>query len=97
VDLTNEIDSLEDLGSGTAPTADTNDSADGSATLNGRRKTVKPTARQEKPHGRKMQGADGRDEWGVFDPNQCEFSTLVNTLDEVTDSDEPRPRTTNLR
>jgi hypothetical protein len=96
VDLSNEIDSLEDLGDGTAHAADELDSPDGSTTPNGRRKTEKPTKRQEKPRGRKMQGADGRDEWGVFDPNQCEFSTLVNTLDEVTDPDEPTPRT-NLR
>jgi hypothetical protein len=97
VDLTNEIDSLEDLGSGTAPAADENGSPDGSTTPNGRRKTEKPNRRQEKPRGGKLHGADGRDEWGAFDPNQCEISTLVNTLDDVADSDEPRPRTTNLR
>jgi hypothetical protein len=92
VDLTNQI---EDLGNGTL--ADQDNSPDGSTAPNARRKTEKPTKRQETPRGRKTQGADGRDEWGVFDPSQCEFSTLVDKLDEVTDSDEPKPRTTNLR
>jgi hypothetical protein len=92
VDLTNQI---EDLGNGTL--ADQDNSPDGSTAPNARRKTEKPPKRQETPRGRKTQGADGRDEWGVFDPSQCEFSTLVDKLDEVTDSDEPKPRTTNLR
>jgi hypothetical protein len=85
VDLTNAIDSFEEIGS-----------PNRSTTPGGRRLTEKLKKRQDKPREH-THAADGRDEWGVFDPNQCEFSTLVDKLDEVTDSDEPKPRTTNLR
>jgi hypothetical protein len=44
----------------------------------------------EKPRGRKAHGA--QDEWGVFDPSQCDLSTLADKLDEVTDTDDVTPR-----
>lgn len=40
------------------------------------------------PPGRPLQ-----DEWGIFDPNQCGFSAVVDKLDEVTDTGRPE-RTT---
>ena len=96
VDLTNEIDALEDVtgANGSNPAADDNDSPDESSTPTSRRKVEKPKKRQEKPRGSRMRGPDGRDEWGVFDPNQCGFSALVNKLDEVTDDDVVTSRAT---
>ena len=75
----------------------TNDSPDDSKTPDARRKVEKLKKRPEKPRARKTRGPDGRDDWGVLDPNQYEFSALVNKLDEVTDSDEVTTRATNDR
>ena len=99
VDLTNDIDALEDVASvdSTVPAAGGDDSPDESKTPNARRNADKPRKRPEKPRGRKTRGADGRDDWGVLDPNQYEFSALVNKLDEVTDGDEVTTRATNSR
>jgi hypothetical protein len=92
VDLTNEIDALEDVAAVDGATPDDDDSADESNTPNARRKVENPRKRVEKPRTRKT---DGRDDWGVLDPNQYDFSALVNKLDEVTDSDEVTTRVTN--
>jgi hypothetical protein len=92
VDLTNALDDVGGVDS-TNP-ADDDNSPDGSTTPNGHRKAEKPKKRPEKPRARRMHGPGDKDDWGAFDPNTCEFSTLVNKLDEVTDSDEPTPTTT---
>ena len=99
VDLTNEIDALEDVPGvdGSVPAADDDNSPDESKTPNARRKVEKPRKRPEKPRARSTRGPDGRDDWGVLDPKQYEFSALVNKLDEVTDSDEVTTRATNSR
>jgi hypothetical protein len=89
VDLTNEIDALEDL-DGTGAPAIGDSSADDSKAPASRQKVEKAKKRPEKPRARKARGAG--DEWGVFDPNQCGFSALVDKLDEVTDVNEVTPR-----
>jgi hypothetical protein len=101
VDLTNEIDTLEDVigADGSTPATADDNSAD-SKTPNGQRNGEKVRKRTEKPRGRRTRGADGhdgRDDWGVLDPNKYEFSALVNKLDEVTDSDEATTPATNRR
>jgi hypothetical protein len=91
VDLTSEIDSLEDSDGVANDPATGDSSADDSKAPSSRRKVEKPRKRPpEKPRARKARGA--ADEWGVFDPNQCGFSALVNKLDEVTDANEVTPR-----
>ena len=98
VDLTNEIDALEDVVGAEAPRrADDEHSPDTSKTSIDRRKVDKARKRPEKARGRKMRGPDGRDDLGVFDPNQCEFSALVNKLDEVTEDEVTGRPTTNVR
>jgi hypothetical protein len=91
VDLTNEIDALEDVAGidGQTPAADTEPSPGDVKTPARREPGDKSKKRQEKGRGGRARGADGRDEWGVFDPNQCGFSALVNKLDEVTEDDVP--------
>jgi hypothetical protein len=42
-------------------------------------------------------GADTRSDWDAFDPREYEVSTLVNTLDEVTDSNKVTTRATKRR
>ena len=64
VDLTSDIDSLEDSDEGATPAADEEDSPDGSTS---RRKVERPKKRPEKPRARKMRGPDGHDEWGVYE------------------------------
>jgi hypothetical protein len=70
VDLTNQIDALEDIGDGAGLVADADDSPDGSTTTHGRGTVEKPRKRQENPRARKMRGPDGRDQWAAFDPNR---------------------------
>jgi hypothetical protein len=94
VDLTNEIDALEDVAGVDGSTPNDDDASDDS-NANVRPKVEKPRKRMEKPHIRKAAGPEDRDEWGVLDPNQYDFSALVNKLDEVTDSDEVATRVTN--
>jgi hypothetical protein len=57
-------------------------------------------ARKEKENRSKKKGPRGKtkepaqDEWGLFDPDQCGFSALVEKLDKVTEEpEERRPRT----
>jgi hypothetical protein len=96
VDLTGEIEALEEIehedrAQGEAPTADAPKAP-----------AVQPRGDMHKKRpekgrgGRKLRGSGGRpvqDEWGIFDPNQCGFSALVDKLDEVTDSDDAATRT----
>jgi hypothetical protein len=99
VDLTSQIDPVEDVTGSNGSEAD-GDGLEDANTSKARRKVDKPGKRQEKPKARRTSGAtdrDGRSDWGVFDPNQYELSALVNKLDEVTDSDEVTPRATNRR
>jgi hypothetical protein len=97
VDLTNEIDALEDIGGdeGSMPVGD--GATDTLHVPNARLNVEKPKKRPEKPRGRKTSGSNDRDDWSVLDPNQYEFSALVNKLDEVTDSDEVPAPATNRR
>ncbi|HLG57313.1 MAG TPA: hypothetical protein VI485_18370 [Vicinamibacterales bacterium] len=98
VDLTGEIDALESTIGGENPPAiaDEPSAEEPQAPATAiRGRTEKNKKRPEKGRGRKLRGADGRpvqDEWGMFDPNQCGFSALVNKLDEVTEPDEAPPR-----
>jgi hypothetical protein len=98
VDLTGEIDALETTISGeNSPAVADEPSAEApqAPATPIRRRTEKNKKRPEKARGRKLRGADGRpvqDEWGMFDPNQCGFSALVNKLDEVTEPDQAPPR-----
>jgi hypothetical protein len=84
VDLTNQIDALEDVTGvdGSTPATD-----DHSPTIRhrARRKPDASSRRPDKPRGmRKTRGAgDRRLEW--VDQNQHEFSALVKKLDEVTE------------
>jgi hypothetical protein len=34
-----------------------------------------------------------QDEWGIFDPDQCGFSAVVDKLDKVAESKDASPRT----
>jgi hypothetical protein len=99
VDLTNEIDALEDVVGvdGHAPSADDEPSPNESNTPAERRPVDKSKKRPEKARGRKMRGPDGRDDWGVFDPTQYGFSALVNKLDEVTEDEVTERATTTVR
>ena len=98
VDLTTEIDALEDVvgADGPEPAADDESSPDESKTPADRRTLDKSRKRPEKARGRKMRGPDGRDEPGVFDPKQYGFSALVNKLDEVTEDDVVTARATTI-
>jgi hypothetical protein len=105
VDLTNQVDALEDITvvDGSSPATD-GDALDDANPSKGRRKTDRPVKRPEKPRARRTGGADdrddradGRSDWGVFDSSQYELSALVNKLDEVTDSDKVTTRATNRR
>jgi hypothetical protein len=89
VDLTGDIDALEEIDrSRTA--ADEPSSADESSA-----RRPSPKARNTAPLAPKARATDGgpvQDEWGIFDPNQCGFSALVDKLDEVADPhDHPGP------
>jgi hypothetical protein len=89
VDLTGDIDALEEIDrSRTA--ADEPSSADESSA-----QRPSPKARNTPPLAPKARATDGgpvQDEWGIFDPNQCGFSALVDKLDEVADPhDHPGP------
>jgi hypothetical protein len=98
IDLTTAIDALEHV-DGIVPADEDESSPDTPKTPPARRKTDKPKKRPEKGAGRKTSGADGQsgpDEWGVFDPNECDFAALVNKLDEVTESDEVSVRATTI-
>ena len=97
VDLTNEIDALEDVTGVDGSASATDDhSPDDSQTPSARRKPDTSSKRPEKPRGRKMRGAGDRDNWGVLDPKQYQFSAIVKELDDVTD-DKVTPRATNRR
>jgi hypothetical protein len=52
-----------------------------------RRKTDKP-GKRSRQKARVTRGQPVQDEWGIFDPNQCGFSALVDKLDEVTEPGE---------
>jgi hypothetical protein len=46
-------------------------------------------AKTPRPQG---QPQAAQDEWGIFDPNRCGFSALVDKLDEVSDKKPEQPR-----
>lgn len=60
---------------------------------------VDPPAQNEvvrKNRRREMDTSELRpkqDEWGIFDPDQCGFSAVVDTLDKVAESKDASPRT----
>jgi hypothetical protein len=86
VDLTNAIDSLEDVArtDGRTPATGNEPSRGDLQTPAPREQGDKPKKHQEKDRGRRVRSADSGD---VFDPNQYGFSALVNKLDEVTDDE----------
>jgi hypothetical protein len=95
VDLTNALEDVTGV-DGSTPARD-NDAPADSKTPDARRTVEKLKKRPEKPGARTARGPDDREDWGVLDPNQYEFSALVNKLDEVTDSDKVTTRATNDR
>ena len=59
-----------------------------------------PKARKNAPRPPQTGTANGspvQDEWGIFDPNQCGFSALVDKLDEVADPQDHPARPTKVR
>jgi hypothetical protein len=59
-----------------------------------------PKARKNAPQPPQTRTANGspvQDEWGIFDPNQCGFSALVDKLDEVADPQDHPGRSTKVR
>lgn len=85
IDLSGEIEAIEpERAAKQSAEAERASAADASESKEARGK--------KKPH-RRGKGPI-QDEWGVFDPDQCGFSALVEKLDEVTDSpEEQKPRT----
>ena len=58
-----------------------------------RRRSDKSKKRPDKGRQAKAREKTGRpvqDEWGIFDPDQCGFSALVDKLHEVTDKEDTR-------
>jgi DNA-binding NarL/FixJ family response regulator len=96
VDLTNEIDAMEDVTGVEGSTPATDDHSPDDQTPSARRKPDASSKRPEKPRVRKTRGAGERDDWSGLDQNQYEFSALVKKLDEVTE-DKVTPRATNRR
>jgi len=82
VDLTGDIDALDHVERSHPGTDDRPTSA---------RHTVPPT------ETRTENGKPVQDEWGMFDPNQCGFSALVDKLDEVADPQDHPERPTRVR
>jgi hypothetical protein len=83
VDLTGDIDALDDVHRSNPATDD--------------RPT---TARNTAPRPTQTRTVNGRpvqDEWGIFDPNQCGFSALVDKLDEVADPQDHPERSAKVR
>jgi hypothetical protein len=100
VDLTNTIDTLEDVGGRDHDSeADDHSSPVSPSTPPGQHKADKPKTRPEKARGRKMEASEGRlrqDHWGVFDPGQRGRSALVDKLDEVAAAEEAPKRTARI-
>jgi hypothetical protein len=95
VDLTGDIDALEDIDR--QEPGDQPGAADESPA---RRRSPTPRkngARTPTPTPRKANGSPVQDEWGMFDPNKCGFSALVDKLDEVADPHDHPARTTKVR
>jgi len=85
VDLTGDIDALEEMDP-SRPGADESPES--------------PKTRKSPPRTPNMRAANGspvQDEWGMFDPNQCGFSALVDKLDEVADPQDHPARSTKVR
>jgi hypothetical protein len=83
VDLTGDIDALDDVNRSTPAT-------------DGRPTSAGNTAPRS-PQTRTANGKQVQDEWGMFDPNQCGFSALVDKLDEVADPQDHPARSTKVR
>jgi hypothetical protein len=93
VDLTGDIDALEEMDP-VQPGADESPETDESSARQA------PKTRKNPPRPPKMRAANGspvQDEWGMFDPNQCGFSALVDKLDEVADPQDHPARSTKVR
>ena len=57
-----------------------------------KRSDKKAPKKPPKPNTRPVQ-----DEWGLFDPNRCGFAAVVQKLNEVTDEEDPKPKSTTVR
>jgi len=95
VDLTGDIDALEDVDH--RQPADDPASTDDSSAQRRSPKPRKNGARTPVPMPRSANGSPVQDEWGIFDPNQCGFSALVDKLDEVADPHDHPARSTKVR
>jgi hypothetical protein len=92
VDLTGDIDALEPLDR-SQPQSEGLSSDESS-------RQRSPKARKNAPQAPQARAANGgpvQDEWGIFDPNQCGFSALVDKLDEVADPQDHPERPTKVR
>ncbi len=89
IDLSSEIEAIEPERPGKEAEAADAAPADASESKDKDARGKKKPRRRSKPV---------QDEWGLFDPDQCGFSALVDKLDEVTDStEEPKPQTQGTR
>jgi hypothetical protein len=92
VDLTGDIDALEDMDPSQRPADDPQASEDSS-----RRRLPKARNAPRPPQARTANASPVKDEWGIFDPNKCGFSALVDKLDEVADPQDHPERPTKVR
>jgi hypothetical protein len=93
VDLTGDIDALPNVNR-SQPQSDGQSESDESSLRRS------PKARKNAPRPPQTRTANGspvQDEWGIFDPNQCGFSALVDKLDEVADPQDHPERSTKVR
>ena len=95
VDLTGDIDALEHIDR--QEPGEQTDAADDSSARRRSPKARKNGARTPTAMPRTANGSAVQDEWGMFDPNKCGFSALVDKLDEVADPHDHPARTTKVR
>ena len=93
VDLTGDIDALDHVNPSPRKSEERPGSDDSSL-----RRSPKPRKNApQPPQTRTANGSPVQDEWGIFDPNQCGFSALVDKLDEVADPQDHPERSTKVR
>jgi len=93
VDLTGDIDALPNVDPSQRKAED--QPAPDESSLRRSPKARKNTPRT--PQARTASGSPVQDEWGIFDPDQCGFSALVDKLDEVADPQDHPERSTKVR
>jgi len=92
VDLTGDIDAIEPMDR-SQPQSEglPADESSRQRSLKAKKNAPQP------PQARAANGGPVQDEWGIFDPNQCGFSALVDKLDEVADPQDHPERPTKVR